>query len=90
MNDKYSVNKNVRRKTLMQRSDFCDYSEAYVIVKRTIDLITTKNANMVQKMFHLKCCTFMSYITKINSILTSSEEDLHTFMPMYVLEYIDN
>ena len=74
----------------MQRSDFCDYSEAYVVVKRTIDLITTENANMLQKMFHLKCCTFMWYITKINSILTSGEEDLDTFTSMYVLEYIDN
>ena len=74
----------------MQRSDFCDYSEAYVVVKRTIDLITTENANMLQKMFHLKCCTFMWYITKINSILTSGEEDLDTFMSMYVLECIDN
>ena len=74
----------------MQQSDFCDYSEAYVVVKRTIDLITTENANMLQKMFHLKCCTFMWYITKINSILTSGEEDLDTFMSMYVLECIDN
>ena len=30
----YSVNKNVRFKTSMLRSDLCDYSDAYIVVKR--------------------------------------------------------
>ena len=36
--DQYSDNKNIRFKTIMLRSDFCDYSDAYIVVKRTIDL----------------------------------------------------
>ena len=35
----YSVNKNTRFKTLMLRSDLCDYSDAYIVVKGTIDLL---------------------------------------------------
>ena len=32
----YSVNKNIRFKTSLLRSDICDYSDAYIIVKGTI------------------------------------------------------
>ena len=34
----YSVNKNIRFKTSMLRSHLCDYSDAYIVVKGTIDL----------------------------------------------------
>ena len=40
----YSVNKNIRFKTWMIRSDLCDYSNAYIVVKRTLDLLAA-NAN---------------------------------------------
>ena len=32
----YPVSKNTRSKTSMLRSDLCDYSDAYIVVKRTI------------------------------------------------------
>ena len=32
----YPVNKNTRSKTSILRSDLCDYSDAYIVVKRTI------------------------------------------------------
>ena len=35
----YSVNKNIRFKTSMLRSHLCDYSDAYIVVKGTIDLL---------------------------------------------------
>ena len=42
----YSVNKNIRCKTPMQRLDLCGYSDTYIVVKGTIDLIATAaNAN---------------------------------------------
>ena len=40
----YSINKNIRFKTLMLRSDFCDYSDAYVFVKETITVEEDNNA----------------------------------------------
>ena len=32
----YSVNKNIKFKTSMLRSDLCDYSETYIVVKGTV------------------------------------------------------
>ena len=45
----YSVNKNIRFETPVLRSDLCDYSNAYIVVKGTIavegthDVLTFKN-----------------------------------------------
>ena len=36
----YSVNKNIRFKTSMLRLNLCDYSNAYIVVKGTIDILT--------------------------------------------------
>ena len=35
----YSVNKDTRFKTSMLRSNLCDYSNVYIVVKETIDLL---------------------------------------------------
>ena len=35
----YSVNKNIRFKTSMLRSNLCDYSDACIAVKETIDIL---------------------------------------------------
>ena len=35
----YSTNKNIRGKSPMLRSDLCDYSDAYIVVKGTIDFL---------------------------------------------------
>ena len=34
----YFVDKNIRFKTLMLKSDSCNYSESYIVVKGTINL----------------------------------------------------
>ena len=38
-NGQYSVNKNIRFKISMLRSYLYDYSDAYIVVKGTIDLL---------------------------------------------------
>ena len=59
----YSVNKNVRFKTPMLRSNFCDYSGAYVVVKGLITGISIINANKRNKMLTFKNnAPFRSYI----------------------------
>ena len=35
----YSVNKNIKFKTSMLRLDLCGYSDAYIVVRGTIDLL---------------------------------------------------
>ena len=42
--DRYKPNKQIRFKTSMLRSDLCDYSDAYIVVKGTI---TVTNPNSV-------------------------------------------
>ena len=38
----YNVNKDIRIKTSMLRSDLCDYSDAYIFVKRNL-IVDEKN-----------------------------------------------
>ena len=47
--EQYSVNKNIRFKTPMQRSDLCDYSDAYIVVKGRVSVKDTNNANKRKK-----------------------------------------
>ena len=39
LSGQYSVNKNIRFTTSMLRSYLCDYIDAYIVVKGTIDLL---------------------------------------------------
>ena len=41
----YSVDKNIRFKTSMLRSDLCGYSDAHIVVKGRISVTGTNNAN---------------------------------------------
>ena len=43
------VNKNVRFKTAMLRSDLCDNSDAYIVAKGRISVIGTNDANSRNK-----------------------------------------
>ena len=45
VNKKNTVNKNIRFKTSMSRSDLCDYSEACIVVKE----ITAEGSNDAKK-----------------------------------------
>ena len=40
----YNPNKEIRIKTSMLKSDLCDYSDAYIIVKGTIIVTNPNNA----------------------------------------------
>ena len=50
----YSVNKNVRFKTSMLRLALCDYSNAYIVVKRIVSVRSTNDANKWNKKPTLK------------------------------------
>ena len=43
-NGQYSVDKNIRLKTPMLRLDLCDYSNAYIVLKRAI-VVSGTNVN---------------------------------------------
>ena len=52
--DPYSINKNIRFKTSILRSDLCDYSDAYIVVKGTINVRSTANTDIEGKDFAFK------------------------------------
>ena len=45
----YNVNKEIRIETSMLRSNLCDYSEAYIVVKGTITVVRPNNAKKIKK-----------------------------------------
>ena len=45
LSDTYNENKSIRFKTPMLRSDLCDYSDAYILVKGTITVTTNGDNN---------------------------------------------
>ena len=67
--ENYDVNKEIRIKTSMLRSDFCDFSDAYIVVKGTITVtkktftaddikapnntVANANATILQMIMHL-------------------------------------
>ena len=50
----YSINKNIRFKTPMLGSDFCGYSNAYIVVKGEITVKSDDNANRRNKKLAFK------------------------------------
>ena len=76
----------------MLRSDLCDYSDAYIVVKGRISVRGTNDANKRNKKLTFKNnAPFRSCISKINNTFIDNAEDLDIVMPMYnLLEYSDN
>ena len=76
----------------MLRSDLCDYSDAYSVVKGRISVTGTENANRRNKKLTFKNnAPFRSFISKINNTLIDNVEGLDIVMPMYnLLEYSGN
>ena len=88
---KYQPNKKIGTKTSFLRSDLCDYSGAYNIVKRTITVVRPNNAKGNKAVTFKNNAPFMNCISKVNSAKIGNAEDLDVVMPMYnLLEYSKN
>ena len=90
--DRYKPSKQIRFKTSMLRSDLCDFSDAYIVVKGDITVEGNNNAIKRNKNLVFKNnAPFINCITKINGIKIDNAEDLDVVMPMYnLLEYSKN
>ena len=65
----YNVNKEIRIKTSTIRSDLCDYSNAYIIVKADITREGDNDANKRNKNLAFKnSAPFINCISKINGV----------------------
>ena len=87
----YNIDRQTRFKTSMLQSETCDHSDAYIFVRRTIN-VTNWNNHVYDKKFPFKNnAPFISFITKINNTLVDNAEDLDIVMPIYnLIEYSKN
>ena len=87
----YNVNKEIRIKTSMLRSDLCDYSDAYIVVKGEVTGTRVNNNSRKNRPLAFKnSAPFTICISKIN-VLIDNAKDLDVVMPMYnLIEYSKN
>ena len=87
----YNTNKQIRFKTLMLRSDLCDYSDTYIVVKGKITVTNPDNDAYDKKLAFTDNAPCLSCISKINNTFINNAEDFDIVMPMYnLLEYSKN
>ena len=99
LSNTYNENKSIRFKTPMLRSNLCDYSDAYILVKRTITVMApgvNDNADNIRDKRNRPVilknnAPFVSCITRINGELIEDADDLDIVMPIYnLLKYSKN
>ena len=87
----YSVNKEIRIKRSMLRSDLYDFSDAYVVVEGDIIVTEPDNAKRNKSITFENNASFINCISKINGVKIDNAEDLNVVIPMYnLLEYSKN
>ena len=78
----------------MSGSNICDYSDAYIVLKATLDLLVAaanENDKAEKEVAFKNNAPFRSCISKINNTLIDNVEDLDIVMLMYnLLEYSQN
>ena len=101
LSNTYNENKSIRFKTPKLRSNLCDYSDAYILVKGTITVTApgaNNGANNIDKrdkknrpLILKNNAPFVSCITRINGELIEDADDLDIVMSVYnLLEYSKN
>ena len=81
----YRFSKEIRIKTSMLRSDLCDFSDAYIVVKGTIIVTKPDNAKRNKSVAFKNNTPFINCISKTNGIQIDNAEDIDIKMPMYNL-----
>ena len=88
----------IKFKTAMLRSNLCDFSDAYILVKGTItitgagDNAAARQADERNKGVIFKnCAPFVKYISRINNREIDNAKDIDIVILMYnLIEYSDN
>ena len=92
----YNVNSQIKFKTTILKSSSCHYSDAYILVKGTINVNNTAAAgaavnNTNKKVIFKNCTPFTNCISEINNTQIDNAKDTDIVMPMYnLIEYSDN
>ena len=92
------ANSDITFKTIMLRSNLCDYADSYILIKGTIT-ITGEGANADaihaderdKGVTFKNCALFTKCISRINNTDIDDSHDIDIVMPMYnFIEYSDN
>ena len=87
----YNLNKKIRIKTPMLRSDLCDFSDAYIIAKGVIAVTNLDDAKRNKAVAFKNNAPFINCISKINGVQIDNTEDLDVVILIYnLLEYSKN
>ena len=72
----------------MLRSDLCNYSDGYIVVKGSITVTDPDNVKRNKSVAFKNNALFINCISKIHGIEIDNAEDLDVVIPMYnLLEY---
>ena len=75
----------------MLRSELCDYSDAYIVVKGEGDKGDNDDKIRNKKLISKNIAPFRSCISEINNTFIDNVEEFDMVMPMYnLLEYSNN
>ena len=94
----YNVNDQIKFKTTMLKSNLCNYSDAYILVKRKIT-ITRAGADDAamqadardKRVIFKNCAPFINCKTETNKTKIDTAKDIDIVMPVYnLIEYSDN
>ena len=78
-------------KTPMLRSDLCNFSDAYIVVKWYIAVIDPDDSKRNKIVAIKNNAPFINCVSKINGLQIGNVEYLDVVMPMYnLLEYSKN
>ena len=69
----------------MLRSDLCDFSDAYIVVKGDITVTEPNDAKRNKNVAFKNNAPFINYISKINGVQIDNAEDLDVVISMYNL-----
>ena len=92
----YNVDSQTKFQTTVLKSSLCDYSDAYILVQRTITVDDTSAAgapanNINKKVIFKNYAPFTNCISEINNTHVDNAKDVDIVMPIYnLIEYGDN
>ena len=92
---RYNSNSQIKLKTSMLRSNICDYSDGYILVKGTISIerviAPAQPENVGKKVVFKNCVPFTDCVSEINNTQMDNAKYIDVIMPMYnLIEYSNN
>ena len=81
--DRYKPRKQIKFKTSMLRSDLCDFSDGYIIVKGTMTVTNPDNNAYDKNLAFKNNASFVSCVSKTNNIVIENSGDLDAVISMH-------